>query len=606
MRLLTSRRKIARPSGDLHFHRLQRPQLRIEQLEDRSMPSGNPLLAGLSGSLLHYDPVLLWNRVALAVHVIDHTPGFLPGSGLLVQGGPTRASRALGMVQGAVFDAVNSIDHSYTPYLLTRTFASSASKPAAVAVASHDTLVSLYPQQRVLLDLALRLYLAAVPNGSAETVGIRAGHAAADAMIAARANDGSDAMMMYMPGDQPGEHRPDPINPTQGFLTPMWGDVTPFTLNSGGGTGAFLAPPPPPLTSAEYAAAFNEVKVFGAADAETADRDGNGLPDRTHEQTAIGIFWGYDGSPGLGTPPRLYNQIAQTLAVQQHNTLVQNARMFALVNLAMADAGIQCWDGKYEYNFWRPILGVREADAGTGPSGLGDGNPVTLGEAGWSPLGAPYTNAPPGSTNFTPPFPAYTSGHATFGAATFQMLSNFYGRDDITFTVVSDEFNGHNRDVSGAIRPLVPRTFTSFSKAAEENGQSRIYLGIHWAFDKVDGIASGDRIANFVFDNFLQPRGSTLRSAGERSPASSPPSGDSDAIFSPKLAVSTSTNEPAVKTADTSDSTSLTLLLTPSLAVTEHAVQTFGLAAPAMSVNAAPAEPTDPLALDRWSVSLET
>src|SRR5262249_50413486 len=161
----------------------------------------------------------------------------------------------------------------------------------------------------------------------------------------------------------------------------------------------------------------------------------------------------------------------------------------------------------FEYNFWRPILAVREADPGTGPTGLGDGNPDTQGEAGWEPLGAPNTNAPAGSINFTPNFPAYTSGHATFGAAVFQTLSRFYGRDDITFTVVSDEFNGKNRGVDGQVRPLIPRTFTSFSQAKEENGQSRIYLGIHWAFDKTSGIASGDHIADFVFDNFLRPSG---------------------------------------------------------------------------------------------------
>ncbi|HJZ57972.1 MAG TPA: phosphatase PAP2 family protein, partial [Gemmataceae bacterium] len=484
-----------------------RSVLHVEQVEDRSLPSGSALLdAASGGSLLPVDPVLLWNNVALAVHVIDHTPGILPGSGLLVQGGPTRTARALGMVQGAVFDAVNSIDRSYTPYLLTQTFGSFASKPAAVAVAAHDTLAALYPQQRGMLDIALQLYLLTIPNGAAENEGVRAGHAAASAMLAARANDGSGAPMSYTPGNKPGDHRPDPLNPNQGFLTPQWGDVTPFTMNSGGGTDAFLSPAPPELTSPAYAAAFNEVKVVGAADAETADRDHNGLPDRTPEQTMIGIYWAYDGSRGLGTPPRLYNQIAQTIAVQQHNTLVQNARMFALVNIAMADAGIQAWDTKYEFNFWRPILAVREADPGTGPTGLGDGNPATQGEAGWTPLGASNTNAPPGSINFTPNFPAYTSGHATFGATLFQTLTRFYGRDDITFTFVSDEFNGRNRDVNGQIRPLIPRTFTSFSQAAEENGQSRIYLGIHWAFDKTNGIAAGNRIANFVFDNFLRPR----------------------------------------------------------------------------------------------------
>lgn len=536
------------PGRSLHVSTKHRP-MRVEQLEDRTLLSGDGLLGATGGALLQIDPVLLWNQVALTAHVIDHTPGNLPGSGLLVQGGPTRAARALGMVQGAVFDAVNSIDRSYTPYLMTRTFGTFASKHAAVAVAAHDTLVSLFPQQRFTLDMALNLYLVAVPNGAAENEGIRAGRAAAATMIAARQNDGSDVMMTYTPGTLPGQHRPDPLNPTQGFLTPKWGGVVPFTLNAGGGVDAFQAPPPPVLTSPEYAAAFNEVKVVGAEDAATADRDGNGLPDRTAQQTMIGIYWGYDGSRGLGTPPRLYNQITQTLAVQQHNTLVQNARLFALVNLAMADAGIQCWDVKFDENFWRPVLGVREADPGTGPTGLGDGNPLTQGEVGWEPLGAPNTNAPAGSINFTPNFPAYASGHASFGAALFKTLARFYGRDNIRFTFVSDEFNGRNRDVSGAVRPLIPRTFTSFSQAAEENGQSRIYLGIHWAFDKTEGIASGNRIANFVFDNFLRPRGSagSAGSALTTSDTASPASAGTADTFGASAAIVSASLTPGLK-----------------------------------------------------------
>jgi hypothetical protein len=562
MSLFTSRRKTRTDRTSGNPRQANRSTLRVEQLEDRSLPSG--LLGNAGGNLLKIDPVLLWNSVALTVHVIDHTPGNLPGSGAFAQGGPTATSRALAMVQGAVFDAVNSIDRSYTPYLMTRTFGSFASKHAAVATAAHDTLVSLYPQQRGGLDLALALYLAAVPNGAAENEGVRAGRAAAATMIAARANDGSNAPMPYTPGNQPGDHRPDPLNPDQGFLGPQWGDVTPFTLNRGGGTDAFLSPPPPELTSAEYAEAFNEVKVVGAEDAETADRDSNGLPDRTAEQTMIGIYWGYDGSRGLGTPPRLYNQIAQTIARQQHNSLVQNARMFALVNLAMADGGIQCWDTKYEYDFWRPVIGIREADPGTGPTGLGDGNPDTEGEVGWKPLGAPNTNAPAGSINFTPPFPAYGSGHATFGATLFKTLERFYGRDNIRFTFVSDEFNGRNRDVNGQVQPLIPRTFTSFSQASEENGQSRIYLGIHWSFDKTGGIASGNEIANFVFNNFLRPRGGrgatasvtsaslTADGGGTASVSLAPAPGSSSVFLAPTPSIAPSGNSFTVPVSVTS------------------------------------------------------
>ncbi len=457
------------------------------------------------------DPVLLWNRVALRAHVIDHTPAAdlppgLPGAGAFRQTGPTATSRAFGMVQGAVFDAVNSIDRVFTSYLLTQTFGSFADRRAAVAQATRDTLVNLYPGQQSSLDEALRRYLAGIPNGPAENEGIRAGRAAATVMINARANDGSNAPMPYTPSGLPGGHNVDPLNPGQGFLGSRWGLVTPFTMNraGGGGTAAFRPGPPPALTSAPYTAAFNEVRVVGAEDAETRDRDGNGVQDRTRAQTIAGIYWAYDGSRRLGTPPRLYNQIVQTIAVQRNNSLLQNARLFALVNLAMADSGISSWDTKYVYDHWRPILGIRQANT--------DGNPNTVREAGWRPLGAQNTNAPPGSINFTPNFPAYSSGHATFGAALFQTLIRFYGNANSSFTFVSDEFNGVNRDVNGQVRPRIPRTFASFDVAREENGQSRIYLGIHWAYDKTSGIAEGNQIANHVFNNFLRPR-NTLTTA---------------------------------------------------------------------------------------------
>jgi hypothetical protein len=193
----------------------------------------------------------------------------------------------------------------------------------------------------------------------------------------------------------------------------------------------------------------------------------------------------------------------QVIALQQGNTPVENARLFALVNIAMADAGIGSWETKFHYNVWRPFRGIRQLDENGNV--LDDGNPATTADPDFQPLGAPCTNCPPGRKNFTPPFPAYTSGHATFGGAVFQTLTRFYGRDDIAFTFVSDEFNGLNHDADGTIRPYLPRSFTSFSQAIEENGQSRIYLGIHWAFDKTAGIAQGQAIADYVFENHLTP-----------------------------------------------------------------------------------------------------
>jgi hypothetical protein len=179
------------------------------------------------------------------------------------------------------------------------------------------------------------------------------------------------------------------------------------------------------------------------------------------------------------------------------------ARLLALVNVAMADAGVLSWESKYFYDFWRPVTGIREADPGTGPTGLGDGNPDTLGDPGFSPLGAPASNLL--AVNFTPPFPAYPSGHATFGGALFQTLRRFYGSDRIPFTFVSDEFNGTTLDNQGNPRPLRPRSFRTLSQAEEENGQSRIYLGIHWSFDKTAGIAQGRAVGDAVFDALFRP-----------------------------------------------------------------------------------------------------
>jgi hypothetical protein len=169
----------------------------------------------------------------------------------------------------------------------------------------------------------------------------------------------------------------------------------------------------------------------------------------------------------------------------------------------MADAGTAIWESKYHYRYWRPVTGIREADPGTGPSGAGDSNPQTLGDPNFSPLGAPASNLQ--GPNFTPPFPAYPSGHAGFGAALFQTLRNLFGRDRVRFTFVSDEFNGETLDNEGQLRPLRPRTFRSLSEAEEENGQSRIYLGIHWSFDKTEGIAQGRKVADYVFARAFRP-----------------------------------------------------------------------------------------------------
>ena len=170
----------------------------------------------------------------------------------------------------------------------------------------------------------------------------------------------------------------------------------------------------------------------------------------------------------------------------------------------MADTAIACWESKFYWDFWRPVTGIRESDPGTGPTGKGDNNPATVGDPTFTPLGAPASNL--NGPNFTPPFPSYASGHASFGGAVFQTLRRFYGTDQIAFTFVSDEFNGVTKDNEGNVRPYMPRSFDSLSQAEEENGQSRIYLGIHWRFDKTEGIAQGRRVGDYVANHTFLPQ----------------------------------------------------------------------------------------------------
>lgn len=450
--------------------------LRCESLEARALP------AATTGQ----DIVLRWNDVLLEACVVDNAVGYASE-----QGGPTRGARAMAIVQAAVFDAVNSIDESYTPYLIDVAAAPGASIDAAVARAAHDTLVAMFPSQSATFDAALAADLAQITTGRAE--GVAVGAAVAAEILAVRANDGSGMSNVYIPGTGPLDWKPDPLHPSQQYLTPDWGFVTPFTMNSG---SQFRPPPPPDVNSPEYLAAFNEVFRLGG--------DGITTPtERTTEQTEIGLFWGYDGQPGLCTPPRLYNQIISQIAQERGNTLVQNARLFALVNLAMADAGVASWEAKYFYSYARPITLIREAAL--------DGNPTTVGVPTWTPLGAPADNG--GGDNFTPPFPSYTSGHATFGGAVFRSLRNFYGTDNIPFTFISDELNGKTIDQFGQVRAVRPRHFDTLSQAEDENGQSRIYLGIHWAYDKTYGIEMGNRIADQAFANFLRARPEVQRHA---------------------------------------------------------------------------------------------
>jgi hypothetical protein len=203
---------------------------------------------------------------------------------------------------------------------------------------------------------------------------------------------------------------------------------------------------------------------------------------------------------------------------------MEHARILALVNMAMADARIACWNDKYLYDFWRPIIAIREADEGAGPSQLGDGNPDTLADPTWEPLGAPASNRT--GTDFTPPFPAYSSGHAVFGAAAFHTLRRVLNTDAIDIQFTSDEFNGITTDAAGVVRPRITRRYTSLEQMIVENSRSRIYLGIHWSFDAIEGDRQGVRIADDIFQRWLRPLSAPAKAS---SPGSSSPTVQSPA-----------------------------------------------------------------------------
>jgi membrane-associated phospholipid phosphatase len=440
--------------------------------------------------------------VALRAVAVDHTPAYTGGSTIAAeQPGPTRTSRVLAIVHIAIYDALNAIDKRYPGYSGELPALSDSSPDAAIAQAAHDTLAALYPRQANRLDGWLAADLARLPGGRAKRNGVDIGRRAAAAILALRAEDGAyDGEPVvgedYYVSNAPGVWRPDPVSGIQVALGAYWRRLTPFVLQS---ATQFRSPAPPLLPSSEYARAFNEVKQFGGDGIRTPTR-------RSPAQTVIGVYWAYDGTAWIGTPPRLYNQIAVQLALQRTSDALELARVLALVNVAIADTTMAAWETKYLYDFWRPVTAVREASPGTGPTGRGDGNPLTQADPYWTPLGAPASNLT--GPNFTPPFPAYTSGHASLGGAMFQMMRRLFG-DRVGFTFVSDEYNGITRDNRGWVRPRLPRSFASLSQAEEENGQSRIYLGIHWQFDKTEGVATGHKVADYVFQRGLVRPGYT-------------------------------------------------------------------------------------------------
>jgi hypothetical protein len=385
------------------------------------------------------DVITDWNQILMNAIRADRTA-------------PPKAARAMAMTHTAMFDAVNAVSGSHTGYLYSGPTLANASKEAAAATAAHRVLTSIYGPSAAF-DAQLASHLASVTNTAARTRGISLGTTAADLMLDARSADGSANAAPYTPGTNPGAWRP--VGSGNAIL-PNWGSVTPFTLSS---PAQFRRSGMPDLASDQYAQEWDQVRRLGAATGS----------ERTDDQTAIAHFW--VGGPGTVTPPGQWNDIARQVSSDRALSLDDNARLFATLGLAVADAGIAAWDMKYHYNTWRPITAIHEADA--------DGNDQTFADPTWTPLLS------------TPNHPDYVSGHSTFSAAAATALASFFGEDRIAFTYTSEDTG-------------TARSFNGFWEAAEEAGMSRIYGGIHTMTANLHGLYSGCDVANWITTNYFQ------------------------------------------------------------------------------------------------------
>ncbi|MBW4705923.1 MULTISPECIES: vanadium-dependent haloperoxidase [unclassified Micromonospora] len=428
------------------------------------------------------DPIMYWNEVALEADRVTHTTGDPTEAGAR---GPLGSSRALAITHLAMHDAFFGIVGGQEPYLGNRlpTPPTGGDVAAAVAGAARTTLSALYPAQRD--HFAARHLAAGLVDGKHAAESHDYGRRVAGKLLALRRGDPGHGDEGYVPSLAPEHHREDPDNPGQGFYAPFHGARSACFAVS---VRHRLDGPPRPGDRA-YRRALRQIRGKGIA-AHLTGTLPDRFPQRTPTETGIGLFWAYDGAKGLGTPPRLFNQIVRRVARARDNDPAANARLFALVNTAMADGGILCWTEKYRHDLWRPVVGIREHDSALGPTGQGGTELDPDTDIGWLPSGAPNTNNV-GQKNRTPNFPAYPSGHATFGAAALQTVRQFYGRgghgpDDLAdgLEFVSDELNGISVDNTGTVRPRLARRFPGgLWQMIEENGRSRVYLGVHWVFD---------------------------------------------------------------------------------------------------------------------------
>ncbi len=393
------------------------------------------------------DVVLQWNRVLMDT---VRTPGQQPATIMPV--------RSYAMMHAAIFDAVNSIDGTYTAYLTDVPGSPNASMEAAAAQAAHDVLVGLYPTRVAVFDTELAASFEGIEENRREQ-GIRVGQIVAARILQARADDGWNVVPpTYSLPSTPGNWQPTPPANAAATFT-HYGAVVPFAVQS---SNQFMPNPPPAMTSAAYTRDFNEVREIGSATSAT----------RTADQTKVAQLWA-----GVNTPTNflfVWNNVARSVALARGATTVEKARLFALTNIALHDALQTTFASKFQYGLWRPVTAIRRADE--------DGNADTAPDAAWvSLVGAP-------------PYPSYAGNMAGIGTSQSTILALFFGRDDIPFS--------HTWEGAGG----ATRAYVGFTAMANEQADARIYGGIHFRFDNVAGQSVGRNVANYVFQNLMRPR----------------------------------------------------------------------------------------------------
>jgi hypothetical protein len=374
----------------------------------------------------------------------------------------------LAMVHGAMYDAVNAIDGGYEPYLLsTHSARPTDSKKAAAATAAYRVLLNLVPAQEAALTGQYEASLATIPAGKSKRRGIRVGNAAAEAMIAARTDDGRFGASFFPVGSGAGVWRP--VSATGGVPVPpagndplAWlGGVKPFLIRR---PSQFRSEGPYPLASAEYAAEFNQVKELGSATSAT----------RTADQTHAALYWAEN-------PPRTWNRIFRTLSTQAGLNITENSRFFAMLYLTAADTFISVWNDKMFWSFWRPITAIREAGIG-GPADA-DGNPATVADTSWLPLIA------------NPPYPEHPSGHTGFSGSVVATLQDFFQTDEVLLTDTN----------LGTPPPSRTRSWSGFSQMIDEIVYARMWSGIHFLNADEQGAEIGQAVASYRQERYFQP-----------------------------------------------------------------------------------------------------